>query len=309
MPRRLAWIAPSFVAIVSVVLVGALAPGCAEDEPEDKVVSPGGLAAQQCAQLVACNCGVGGDAEACTDSLAAQYENDRMQAEAAGLEYDADCASRQVDWIDEVGCAIQADDLIATASCALNCPLWHGYAGPGENCSVVANRATTCAAGLDCVGGICMDICANWRLAEGALCYDPVNPPTGVCVSGTHCDINNTNRCIPTPGRGEPCPNNVCMEGDWCDTSVLPEAICTAVGGVGAACDDDDACETAPYPGIGESCSGECAGDLYCQSGTCTVKQALGQSCDFNLPCSEGLVCNGNVCEVGQPLVCFGGFF
>jgi hypothetical protein len=304
---------------MSVVASWALTlPGCNEGEESEPVITPIGLAGQQCAQLVECNCGIGTDVEGCTQSLSGNFDSVASAAEAAGLEYDADCAARQSKWIDELGCAIENDELLAEATCALNCPLYHGYAGPGEACTNIAERATTCAAGLECSGGICADICNNWRLAEGATCYDPVNPPTGTCVTGTHCDVGLTNRCIPTPQRGEPCPGGVCLEGDFCNSDAQPEAVCQAIGTVGDACLSGYACDTgscennlcAPYPDLGEPCSDMCNGDLYCQGGICTVKQALGQSCDtFSLPCSEGLVCNGSVCQTGQPLACFGTFF
>ena len=136
------------------------------------------------------------------------------------------------------------------------------------------------------------------------------------CVTGTHCDINQTNRCIPTPKRGEPCPSNICLEGDFCNNYATPVAICESIKAVGEPCLDATACVTgycinslcAPYPNAGEPCTGECRDDLYCQAGVCTVKQQLGQSCSFDLPCAAGLSCNGSVCEQGQPLVC-GGFF
>jgi hypothetical protein len=302
----------SLLALWSVAL-----SGCADDDP-DPVITPTALAAQQCAQVIGCSCsfGVNLDVEACIDQLSSSVDQVANAAEAAGLLYDADCAARQVAWYEELGCAIQNDELLLGAACSLNCPLYHGYVGPGEACAVIATRATTCAAGLDCVGGTCQDICNNWRLAEGALCYDPINPPTGSCLTGTHCDVGQTNRCIPTPARGEPCPGNVCGEGDFCNTLAQPAAICEGIKSVGDSCLQASACATgycinsvcAPYPTIGESCSGECRDDLYCQAGICTVKQQVGQSCGFDLPCALGLTCNGSVCEQGQPLVCGGGF-
>src|SRR5690606_40456492 len=135
--------------------------------------------AQQGTQVIGWSCAVvTPDAiQACIDSLSGSVESTAKAAEAAGLQYDAECAARQVAFYEELGCAIQADELLLGASCALNCPLYYGYVGPGEECQVIAPRASTCAAGLDCVNGICQDICNNWRLAEGATCYDPVNPP------------------------------------------------------------------------------------------------------------------------------------
>jgi hypothetical protein len=317
MSRRASWIGLSFTSWALVALGPLALPGCNDGEESEPVITPRGLAAQQCAQLVQCNCGVGNDVEGCTASLSSNLDSVASAAEAAGLEYDADCAARQSAWIEELGCAVQEDDLLADASCALNCPLYHGYVGPGEPCTIIADRATTCAAGLECLNGICEDVCNNWRLAEGATCYDPVNQPTGTCVTGTHCDVGVTNRCIPTPQRDEPCPGGVCREGDFCNTLAQPEAICQAIGGVGDPCLSDSACETgscgdnvcASYPTLGEFCSDMCAEDLYCQGGVCTVKQRLGQSCDFSLPCASGLSCNGSVCEQGQPLACFGAFF
>lgn len=313
MTRRRSWPAWS----PALVLVSIALLGCAQEE-SDPVISPVALAAQQCATLVSCSCpfAIGLDIEMCVDQLSSSVDSVANAAAAAGLEYDADCAARQVAWYDELGCAIQDDEQLAGASCALNCPLYHGYVGPGEECTVIASRATTCAAGLDCVGGICQDICNNWRLAEGATCYDPVDPPTGSCVTGTHCDVGQTNRCIVTPKRGEPCPGNVCGEGDFCNSFAQPVPTCEAIKAVGQPCLESGACATgyctdntcAPYPDVGQPCTGECSGDLYCQAGICTVKQGLGQSCGFDLPCSAGLSCNGSVCEQGQPLVC-GGFF
>lgn len=305
--------------LVSVLALCAIAlSGCAEEEPEP-VITPVALIAQQCAQVISCGCGLGSnaDVQACIDSLSGSVDNVANAAEAAGLVYDADCAARQVAFYEELGCSIQNDELVLGASCALSCQLYHGYVGPGEECTVIADRASTCAAGLDCVGGICQDVCNNWRLAEGATCYDPIDPPTGSCVTGTHCDIGQTNRCIPTPKRGEPCPGNVCGEGDFCNTVAQPQAICEGIKAVGEPCLEAGACATgycinslcAPYPNVGEPCSGECRDDLFCLGGICAVKQNLGQTCGFDLPCASGLTCNGTVCEQGQPLVCGGGFF
>jgi hypothetical protein len=297
--------------------------GCAE-ETSEPVVTPIGLVAQQCATVIACSCPFGiNDVQQCVDGASGSVEQLANAAEAAGLEYDADCAARQVAFYEELGCKLQDDTLLqdfelaAEATCALSCQLYHGYVGPGEECQSIDSRASNCAAGLQCNGGFCADTCNNWRLAEGATCYDPVNPVTGLCVTGTHCDLDETFRCIPTPQRGQPCPDNVCLEGDFCNNFGAAGATCDAINEVGQPCLEAAACSTgycingscAPYPNIGEPCSGECRDDLYCQAGVCTVKQSFGQSCDFDLPCASGLLCSGNTCQQGQPLVCGGGFF
>lgn len=293
--------------------------GCSQEE-EEPVISPLALVAQRCAVVVGCGCipGASNDqVQACTDAQAGTVESTANAAAAAGLLYDGDCAARQVEWFDELGCAIQNTELLVESNCALNCPLYYGYVGPGEECTVIADRASSCAKGLDCVGGVCQDICNNWRLAEGATCYNPSNPPTGSCVTGTHCDIGQTNRCVATPKLGEPCPDNVCLPGDFCNGFAQPQAICESIKAVGEPCLQASACATgyctdnvcAPYPGAGEPCTGACRDDLYCQASVCTVKQGIGQSCDFSLPCATGLTCNNNsVCEQGRPLVCGGQF-
>jgi hypothetical protein len=308
--------------IGSFLLLFAL--GCAEESSEP-VVTPIGLVAQQCATVISCGCPFGiTDVEQCVDGASYSVEQLATMAEAAGLEYDADCAARQVEFFDELGCTLLDDtlqqdpELAGEYSCALSCQLYHGYVGPGEECVSLDSRASNCAAGLQCNNGICQDTCNNWRLAEGATCYDPVNPVTGICVTGTHCDLDETQRCIPTPQAGELCPDNICREGDFCNAFGAAGPTCESIKEVGQPCLESNACSTgycinslcAQYPNIGESCSGECRDDLYCNGGVCTVKQSFGQSCDgFTLPCASGLYCNGNVCQQGQPLVCGGGLF
>ena len=88
MSSRASWIG-SLLALWALAL-----PGCNEGEETEPVISPIGLAAQQCAQLVQCNCGVSDDIQACTDALSQNFDSVSSAAEAAGLEY--------ADLIDEI---------------------------------------------------------------------------------------------------------------------------------------------------------------------------------------------------------------
>src|SRR5262245_53492855 len=96
--------------IGSFLLLCAL--GCAEESSEP-VVTPIGLIAQQCATVISCGCPVGiNDVEQCVDGASYSVEQLANNAEAAGLEYDGDCAARQVEFYDELGCKLLDDTLL-----------------------------------------------------------------------------------------------------------------------------------------------------------------------------------------------------
>lgn len=280
-------------------------------------VSLSDIVGQHCSLAVNCGCAQGDpedldSAAQCRESELDRIEPDKEAAEAAGLEFDEECAARESEFWSALGCGAPEDADFGDVFCAIDCPLWHGKVGPGEDCIQVADRATNCAQGLDCIGGICQDQCNNWRLAEGAKCYDAANPPTGTCVAGTFCDVGDTDRCQPTPSAGEPCPKGACDEDLWCNPYAEPEPRCETLGAVGSLCDSDQGCVSgycidsrcAPLPAAGEYCNGECSGDLYCENGVCTVPQAEGQSC-ASLPCGDGLACVDGVCQSGYPWVCY----
>ena len=306
----------SFFALVALVGLGS----CLETDSSGGSPTPEGLVNQQCSLAVNCSCEGGNQFESveqCTNSVLPSYDNEKEAAEQAGLEYDEDCATRQFEFMDEIGCGYFTDELLSELTCALNCSLYHGYVGPGEACVQYGSRSTDCAQGLECVGGVCADNCNNWRLAEGATCYDAADQPTGTCVTGTFCDIGDTNKCVALPGQGDPCPAGACEEDLWCNNYDEPEPFCDVMVGINRECPTDAACESgyciggtcAPLPNSGEPCSGECAGDLFCSSGTCSIKQQEGQACQgSSLPCAEGLACVGDVCMRAQPWVCPGGW-
>jgi hypothetical protein len=300
------------------LLLMALTVSCTtEDDGTDGKVSTSKLVDERCNMLYSCQCeGVELDTvTACRNSLNQLYDGEEEAAQQAGLEYDEACAARELDFWESVGCDWPEDEELAEASCAVGCPLWHGKVGPGEDCVQYGSRSSDCAQGLRCSGGTCQDVCGNWRLAEGATCWNPENPPTGFCVEGTYCDTQETNRCQRTPGPGEPCPANICTEGSWCNHEYL-EARCDPIAAVGTPCASDEGCFSGycvdgicqGLPQLGEPCWDECSGDLFCDGGVCTVPQGLGQSC-ASLPCKDGLGCVNNVCQ-DTAWVCTGyGFF
>jgi hypothetical protein len=312
MALRLGW---TFPALGVFGLLGL--SSCAELDSSGGGVSLQNLAAQMCNLSFGCNCDNPppyANQQECTDVQMETYDQIRDEAKAAGLEYDAVCAEKQFDWLAEIGCGYPTEEQLDTWGCAFGCQLYHGDDGPGEACIVVTSRASTCAQGLECENGFCEDRCGNWRLAEGATCYNPSEPVTGLCVTGTFCDANGTNRCTATPAAGDPCSQGACVEDHWCNPGADLEPTCEEVGGIGALCEYPQACSTgycidercAPLPELGEPCSGECGSDLFCQSGVCTVKQGKGQSCDYDLPCASHLWCAGDVCEDAPSLACGG---
>lgn len=306
--------------LLGVAAASAFACGTGgSDSGDNEGTSLEDLVGQRCSLIYNCNCveenpEVLDNAQQCREQALDGLEPDKQAAEAAGLEFDEACAEREAEFWSSVGCGWPEDEDYFSINCVIDCPLWYGDVGPGEECLQIANRATNCAQGLECVGGFCQDSCNTWRLAEGAKCYDAANPPTGTCVTGTFCDVGDTDRCQPTPTAGEPCPKGVCDGELWCNQYAEPEAICQTLGAVGTQCDSDQGCQTgyciggrcAPLPEAGESCNGECAGDLFCD-GVCTVPQSEGQSCG-SLPCAADLVCENGVCTQGYPWVCYPSF-
>lgn len=278
------------------------------------------LISTQCGYLFNCNCDYPPayyyeDASECRQFELERYRADRDVAVAAGLSFDEDCVGGQLEWTDELGCGLLTDELLDEATCTLWCAPYHGEGQPGEACSwIVPGFAHDCAQGLDCGGsGFCEDPCGRWLLAEGQVCWNDTVEVVGVCREGLYCDTQETFSCTKIPATGEPCPAGVCNEGDWCNLYEIGEPVCTRVGSVGATCEYDNACDTgycidgrcAPLPTAGEPCSLECAGDLYCYSGTCALPQAKGQSCG-SLPCASGLSCDNGVCVDAIPYVCGG---
>jgi hypothetical protein len=166
-------------------------------------------------------------------------------------------------------------------------PLAKGSAGKGcgsFTCSGTSGAcATTCTTDVDCAGS---------AYCEGGTCK-PAQAVGAVCARDRQC---TGGRCSDGVCCGAPCdgPCDVCSKalGATADGTCtnLPATAAPAGCGGFACSGTSGACAT--------SCTvdADCAATAWCNSGSCVVKKAQGQSCDRTAQCSSGLACADGVC-------------
>jgi hypothetical protein len=131
------------------------------------------------------------------------------------------------------------------------------------------------------LGGDCASV-------NGIECIDGYCPMRSgpECITGAKC----TAYLQPGDGCG---PGDRCAPGYGCDTTCVAEPAITILGAGGNCAPDDTTC-----------------GDgLYCASGTCAPKKAVGDPCSVDEPCLEALRCVSDECvaPVQAGAACAGG--
>lgn len=195
------------------------------------------------------------------------------------------------------------------ACCPGGCVAFAAPAAIGEACTARVG----CVAGAACA----TDDTCHALAAMGDACRADGECAIGLaCIGATELQAGN---CRALPKLGESCPYQRCAEiGARCEAGT-----CVAVGLAGDACTDDSACSEfytcdatqhcARLPGLGEACTGRCAGEAYCDldpsgsgAGTCRSPQPNAA------PCSADDQCATQYCEEGpifdqcaQPALCF----
>lgn len=249
---------------VAVVLAGfgALAACKAEDPGVAAKDYPSQMARGECDALMACGCpdnNYEGDLQGCFYDRLEAYTDVNNLAFSAGLAYDPQCPSRQLDALDDLGCDAIAPSLPAGV-CVPPCSAWHGTAEAGQPCQILVTNPqagvafSTCAQGLACVADFCVDPCSTVEVppAVGQPCPDMVCEEGAICDATT--DVENP-VCVDLPGTGDPCFQGVC---DPSEAVCIPEAnVCGALPGFGEPCEQgacrpeahcsaDDICEPSP---------------------------------------------------------------
>ena len=233
---------------------------------EDREIAPKDYAQElafgYCEAVYSCSCESYPYANfnACYAEVSVGYAEVANEAYAAGLAYDGTCPVKELDQINNLACKSSVPEL-PSGVCIPPCNAWYGPLPAGSFCEIVASSAevgvgfSTCAQGLSCIGGVCVNPC---QLVD---------------------DL---------PGLGQPCPQFVCATGATCD---LESQICVALPqlpGPGEAC-VDSACDPeravcvieanvcAALPTLGQPClMGQCGGDTYCSiDDVCVAKPAL----------------------------------
>jgi hypothetical protein len=170
----------------------------------------------------------------------------------------------------------------------------------------------TCAAGADCVSGICEDgVCCNATCGgdckrcnlAGSVgsCEDvPVNQTSGVCNNGSVC--NGMGSCKKV--NGEPCNGNGDCLSNACPSEGVSQKVCcnTACGGTCQSC---LAAKTGGTTGTcgnitsGANPDNDCAAGQVC-NGAGVCKKVNGQSCSSLTECLSGFCPS----ESGQDICC-----
>jgi hypothetical protein len=165
--------------------------------------------------------------------------------------------------------------------------------GAGDPCSlgIECGEGTFCDASEARCPGTCQALLGNNQLCDGTV----------PCGAGLYCSVISR-RCLAQTDRDGPCEPSLqgspCVEGSYCDTTPPGPFRCAAGRGRGAGCSSD----------------AECATNLACHGGTCSLGQA-GDGCDLGSDCADGLVCTQSKCRApvaeGAPCeqaACFEGF-
>lgn len=172
--------------------------------------------------------------------------------------------------------------------------------------------ASACDAEAMLGGGGLDDDCDISELVTGTVedegtCYESFECANdeAVCVGEEPEDEEETlvsakGTCTPPPGIGEECPDFVCTEAGWCDTSEDPP-VCKAKLPNGEDCSSPFQCESGvcdfadgtcgPKKPVGSPCFShvECATE-FCDAvaGECSEKQPNGAPCSDNVGCESG---------------------
>ena len=164
----------------------------------------------------------------------------------------------------------------------------------------------TCAAGLSCEGGACVEEAAPCG-AEDEACCD------GLCEAGLTCEQDT---CVAEPepcgAAGQGCCDGLCGAGLLCEQDVCveeaapcgaeDEACCDGLCEAGLMC-ERDVCVAEPEPcgGEGEACcDGLCGAGLLCEQDVCVEPEVscgtLGDVCCEGGVCGAALVCEQGAC-------------
>ena len=265
---------------------------CKEDGHGDVSVedAPDEAADVLCSAKEACDCDPTMTGDACRTAAATMVQAVIDEGQQQGLTYDGSCVGQILDYYDELGCAT---DFAGDGGDCSVCKLFYGDVGEGEACSAPGTGGLVgdeCAQGLVCSGTNCVDPCV--RAGEGEDCSNASCDEGLVCVFNTNDMGELVGTCQKQLGEGDDCTQGLCGEGLTCDVMTMT-------------------CATAP--GLGETCSGTCSGDAYCDTTdtdptnwTCTATKGDGEACDGSLQCRSG-DCSMGMCQAEQPVVCSAG--
>ncbi|HUQ06597.1 MAG TPA: hypothetical protein VM261_29040 [Kofleriaceae bacterium] len=179
---------------------------------------------------------------------------------------------------------------------------------PVNPCSVDTCCSHTCVdvpepahRGESCAGRPCVDgsFCNEFQICTALVAAGGACSSWEQCSYGLYC---NGSVCANTPGRGEPCSEEICE--NWFGDRCLPASgTCEPLAAAGEPCEWSTDCQLpllceasicSDPPEVGEPCvdSGFCRVGAYCSGGICVAQQANGEPCAGGLECKT-LFCDG----------------
>jgi hypothetical protein len=278
------------------MVAGAMAvAGCDASDPPPREVPLADIESEisevLCGPMFECGCPPDStfydSASTCRDVTKTLADQVRQVASLENLTWDPSCLGATLDIIDDAGCGAAFDLPDDDETCRRPCHYLYGSKAEGSECSWVGDRASECAQGLECAGGVCLDPCGDGTpglAGEGDPCL------SNTCGSGLTCDWEN-DRCVKLPQAGSPCPLGACVEGAFCEledpNDPMTQMVCKSPYAFGEACRGHSQCETG-----------------YCPAGFCDELPGEGESCMGTGVCAPGFDCIEDACQPGAPAVC-----
>lgn len=227
------------------------------------------LAAVLCIAQEACCVGAR-PSDSCRHAMNMTFEGLDAEALELGLAYDGACAGFQLAMVDALGCdTVRLPDLAEFGSCSI----YFGDGAFGDACTAVGTLGSTCAQGLACAEGRCLDPCFT-EAVDRPYVY------------------------------GYACVGGEVVVGDRCERAVYLGAACSGNCAEGLLCNEEQECEAAGSSGDPCWVDGECR-DLRCIEQVCAVGQPEGAPCGTG--CGLGLQCDPATDRCApEPYVCVG---
>jgi len=313
-----------------VVLACVLSVGC-QGRPQSNDVLPLADLAEKAEQAVCsqeARCGWFPDVASC--KLASAWKMDPLVAsiKAGRIQYDSKAAAACIAALTALGCNLtdQSDD--APPACM---SAFRGSVAVGGTCYMDDDCVSgncggkACSLPVDCCAGTCVAEAKVPTIPVGGSCYPPGG--SGNCAEGTYCDNSSAGgTCVTGIVLGQACdpvglqsagcqPPGTCRpssgalggtctpppaEGETCDANA---AVCNSSLNY---CDNTGTCTLKLAVGMPCPDRGGCVDYAVCSSGTCVAKKKPGEACDGAQvdPCMGVLMCSGGICALTSDPAC-----
>ena len=252
-----------------------------------------------CADGVCCNTACGGACDAC----AQQGSVGVCKAQPARSAGDPSCAP------------YACEGVLATcpSTCALEADCAAGLACVGTVCVQKLQQGAACVRTEQCAAGVCVDgvccgtactgICRSCNAGTPGTCgvLPAGTDPANECAGDTTCD--GAGACLKAAGAAcaaaSECQSNFCVDGVCCTSAC--NGACQACSGAGGTCVNatsgtDPASECGRYQCAVGACATYCSGAGDCKSGSACAGGKCLAPAKAGDPCAVGTECQSGFC-------------